>query len=37
VKRKPYSYAVDEPGDQEALFCGDETDALVNGCQCLLG
>ena len=37
VKRKPYSYAVDEPSATDALFGGDEADAFVNGSQSLLG
>jgi len=36
MKRKPYSYAVDEPGRAKALFGGDETDAFVDSSQCLL-
>jgi hypothetical protein len=36
VKRKPYSYAVDEPGAR-GLASGDKTDSLVNGSQSLLG
>jgi len=31
VKRKPYSYAVDEPRDPDGLFGRDETDAFVDG------